>query len=119
MLPAVNPVQMSVNDPCVTLIGAVGNGWMIGPGWPGGARWMWAEVPRPSRSVGLVRFSNVTALTRGRLTSSRMNAAAPLPVDEFGGVSCDPVRVAVRGMKAAEAPVPDVRSRAAVRSPYR
>src|SRR5512135_1385153 len=119
MSAGVNPVQISVNDPDVTPIGAVGNGWMIGPATPGSPTWMWAEVPASSRSVGLVRPENVTALTRILLTSSRMKAAEPVPGDEFGGVSCDPVKVAVRGMKAAWAPVANVRSRTAVRSQYR
>ena len=44
----VNPVQMSANDPLVTPIGAVGNGWMMGSATPRGPMWMWAEVFEPS-----------------------------------------------------------------------
>jgi hypothetical protein len=74
-------VQRSVNDPRITPIG--------NPVGPAGMRWtirpvlasMSAEVVVP------VRPENVAAVISVRLTSSRMNAAEPVPGDAFGGVS--------------------------------
>ena len=88
---AVRPVQMSVNDPCVTRVGRE------------------EEVDDRARFILDVGRGRRARQARERDGGdqgvvdivSRMNAAEPVPRDEFGGVSCRPVRFAVRGIKAA------------------